>query len=235
VHLAEALDAPATQSRLATALQQIAEPGERIALPAILGYNRHVETWTALQMQADAQIFEIPTLPPSVPGIRFYNALVNRLNALGGSVEVGVEAIGFTEDDGVITSVQTATSTRPRSHRAQAFLLATGGVLGGGFTSDHKGRFWEVIFKLPLTPPQERSRWFRHQFLHPDGHPIFSAGVSINAQQQPVDEQDRIVYKNLWAAGSALAHTDPIRERSLEGLAIATGVAAAQSVANHLS
>lgn len=235
VHLAELLDAPATQNRLATALQQIAQPGERIGLPAILGHHRHVETWAALQAQTGAQIFEIPTLPPSAPGIRLYRALANRLATLGVRVEMGMEATGFTAENGAIASIQTATSARPQTHRARAFLLATGGVLGGGFTSDHRGCFREVVFNLPLTAPQERSRWFRRQFLHPDGHPIFSAGLSINAQQQPVDGQDSIVYKNLWAAGSVLAHSDPIRERSLEGLAIATGVSAAQSITNQLS
>jgi glycerol-3-phosphate dehydrogenase subunit B len=146
-----------------------------------------------------------------------------------------MEAAGFTKEEGVITGVQTAASARQRTHRAHAFLLASGGVLGGGFTGDHKGRFWEVVFDLPLTAQQERGRWFHHQFFHPDGHPIFSAGVATNTRQQPVDRQERIIYKNLWAAGGVLAHSDSIRERSLEGLAVATGVAAAQAIAKQLS
>jgi glycerol-3-phosphate dehydrogenase subunit B len=234
VHLAEILDAPAAHERLATVLKQLVQPGERIALPAILGLRNHVQTWTALQAQTGVPIFEIPTLPPSVPGIRLYHALCDRLLALGARVEVGMEAIRFTAERGVITSVQTAASARPLVHRSRAFLLATGGLLGGGFTSDHMGRFQEAIFNLPLTALPDHKQWFRHQFLHPDGHPVFSAGVPVDSQQQPVDGQGKVLYENLWAAGGVLAHTDPIRERSLEGLAIATGVAAAQSILNRL-
>ena len=52
--------------------------------------------------------------------------------------------------------------------------------------------------------------------------------MPVNRQFQPVDANGSPVYANLWAAGGILAHADPIRERSLEGIAIATGIAAAQ-------
>jgi anaerobic glycerol-3-phosphate dehydrogenase len=41
-------------------------------------------------------------------------------------------------------------------------------------------------------------------------------------------------YSNLWVAGSALAHADPIRERSREGLAVASAVSAVQAILAHL-
>jgi glycerol-3-phosphate dehydrogenase subunit B len=126
--------------------------------------------------------------------------------------------------------VETETSARPLKHRAANFLLATGGILGGGFDSDPTGRLWEVIFDLPLTAPRRRSEWFRPEFLDPAGHPIFHAGVPVNREFQPINADGTPVYANLWAAGGLLAHTDPIRERSLEGIAIATGIASARQI-----
>lgn len=230
VQLAELLDEPATQQRLISALKLVAQPGERIGLPAILGLHRHGDVLAALQRELKCTVFEIPTLPPSVPGIRLTTALRHELDRRGVRVEVGMEAVGFHAEDGVIQWVETATSARPLRHRAEAYLLATGGVLGGGFSSDRTGRFWETIFDLPLTVPQDRRQWFRPRFLAAQGQPAFRGGVSANSSFQPVDADGRPVYPNLWAAGGALAHADPILERSLEGIAIVTGVAAADAI-----
>ena len=228
VQLAEGLEAPARRARLAAALKKLHQPGERIGLPALLGMNEHPAVWRELQTAVGAPIFEIPTLPPSVPGIRLYRALSQKLTALGGRIESNMEVIGFQADDQQIRWVETATSARPLKHRAANFLLATGGVLGGGFNSDHTGRFWETIFNLPLTVPPDRNAWFRHQFLHPQGQPVFAGGVAVNDHFQPMDQKGAVIYNNIWAAGGILGHADPIRERSLEGIGIATGIAAVQ-------
>lgn len=230
VQLAALLDEPAAQQRLISALKLVVKPGERIGLPAILGLHRHGDVLATLQRELKCTVFEIPTLPPSVPGVRLTTALRHELERLGVRVEVGMEAIGFQSQGGTIEWVETATSARPLRHRAAAYLLATGGVLGGGFSSDPGGRFWETIFDLPLTVPQDRTQWFRPRFLDAQGQPAFRGGVSVDSSFQPVDADGRTVYANLWAAGGALAHADPILERSLEGIAIVTGVAAAEAI-----
>ncbi len=230
IHLAAGLDNPETQSRLAAALKPLVQPGERIGLPAILGLEQHAQALARLQSALVAPVFEIPTLPPSVPGMRLFQALRRALTGKGVRVEANMEAIGFQGNGTRVEWVESATSARPFKHRAQRFLLATGGVLGGGFNSDHTGRFWETVFHLPLTTPQDRRQWFRPLFLDPQGQPVFHSGVAVNGSFQPVDGAGQAVYEKLWAAGGSLAHADPIAERSLEGLAIATGVAAAQAM-----
>jgi glycerol-3-phosphate dehydrogenase subunit B len=233
-HLAAGLDEPGRAARLAQALRPLVQPGERIGLPAILGLARHAEIVAELEAVTGAAVFEIPTLPPSIPGMRLYHALRERLFARSVRVETNMEVIGFQAQAGDpkrIEWVETETSARPLRHRAQAFLLATGGVLGGGFQSDHTGRFWETVFGLPLTVSQERRAWFRPQFLDPEGQPVFRGGVRVDARFQPLHEEGAPVYANLWAAGGALAEADPILERSLEGIAIATGMAVAERVA----
>lgn len=254
VHLAQALDDPATVDRLAQAIQPLVGEGARVGLPAILGYRRHVETLAQLRTALDAPVFEIPTLPPSVPGIRIHRALVAALNGVGVRVEAGMEAIRAefepvgggesTGDARRVRFVETATAARPLRHHAHAFLLATGGILGGALHTDVTGRVWEPVFDLPVRVPATRDAWFRPVFLDPQGHPIFSGGVEVDANFQPRSpESGARCFENLWAAGNGLAHSDGIRERSLEGVAIATGSAAAQAIvqaargsaaANHL-
>ena len=146
-------------------------------------------------------------------------------------VEVGMEVIGFHVENGAIRWVETSTSARPLKHAAAGFVLATGGVLGGGFQSDHHGRFWETIFNLPLSVPQDRSQWFRPLFMDPEGQPVFRGGVTVNSQFQPLDGRGGVVYRNLWAAGGLLAGADALQEHSREGIALATGVAAGELAA----
>lgn len=230
IQLALSLDDPDRAQRLGQALKGRVRPGERIGLPAILGLDEHSRTLEILAEESGAPIFEIPTLPPSAPGVRLHKALRAALLDAGVRVEAGMEAIDFDAEDRRVRWVETETAARPLKHRASHFLLATGGILGGGIDSDHTGRAWEVVFDLPLTTPQARSQWFRPEFLDPRGQPVFQGGVPVNDEWQPVDADGRVVYENVWATGNLLAHTDPILERSLEGVSIATGVAAAQAI-----
>lgn len=232
VQLASALDDPARRAQLAAALKQLVQPGERIGLPAILGLDAHAVAFDDAQVQVGAPIFEIPTLPPSVPGVRLTNALRNRLRQLGVRIEINADVIGFHAEKDRVLWIESDASGRPLKHRAEKFLLATGGILGGGIDSDHTGKVWEVVLNLPLIAPRDRGEWFRARFFAPTGHPIFRAGVAVNREFQPVDGQGARVYANVWAAGNLLAHCDPISERSLEGIALATGMAAARSACN---
>ncbi len=223
LQLAKLVEEPTRLAQLAEALTRLVSTGERIGLLAILGFENHPTVLKRLSEATVAPVCEIPTLPPSVPGIRLHTHLRRKLEAMGVRVEIGMEAIGFGTDGNRIGWVETETSSRPLKHRATNFLLATGGILGGGINSDHTGRAWEVIFGLPLTIPQERSDWFRPRFLDSEGQPVFRGGVPVNENFQPIRSDGAPVYANLWAAGGTLAGADSIRERSVEGIAISTG------------
>jgi glycerol-3-phosphate dehydrogenase subunit B len=236
VQLAQALDEPARRNvganvkRLGGELKKLVRPGERIGLPAILGFDDHIAALRELETIIGAPVFEIPTLPPSVPGIRLMNALRRKIERMGVRVDVNMLVNGYHVENNRVVWVETETSARPLKHRAENFLLATGGILGGGINTDHTGKVWEVALNLPVAAPARRTEWFRPRFLDPAGHPIFRAGVTVNCDFQPVDAQGARVYTNVWAAGGVLAQADPILTRSVEGIAIATGVAAAKHV-----
>jgi glycerol-3-phosphate dehydrogenase subunit B len=236
VQLAQALDDPAQVATLGMALRARVQPGERVVLPAICGFARHPAVMAELQEIVGLPIAEIPTLPPSVAGIRLHRALVARLQTLGVRVELNMAVTGFHTQPSAhgrgrtLTAVETAASARPLQHRAATYLLATGGILGGGIGSEPAGRLWETVFDLPLHTPPTHADWFRPHFLDPRGHPIFAGGVETNADWQPVDSTGAPLYTNLWAAGSILAHADPIRTRSREGLAVATALAATAAI-----
>ncbi len=180
-----------------------------------------------LHSAVGAPIAEIPTLPPSVPGLRLHQALVRTLEGLGGRVESNMEAVDFGTEGDKLTWVATASSARPLRHRAHAYLLATAASWGAASTVITRGRSWETVFNLPLALPGQRAvNGSVLQFLDPSGHPIFQGACRSTRHGNLSMPRVKCIYDNLWAAGNLLAHADAIRTRSREGLAMATGVAA---------
>jgi len=235
VQLAHGLDQKEKRIALASALKKLVKPGERIGLPAILGMDHHLTLLAELEDVTSSPVFEIPTLPPSVPGVRLFTALREHIRGMGVRVEAGVEAINSQAttangSPGIVEWIESETSARPWKQKAPKFLLATGGILGGGFDSNIEGRVWEKIFDLPLTVPQKRTEWFEAGFLSQNGHPVFNGGVAVNKDFQPINSAGKPLYSNLWATGNVLAQYDPIQERSLEGTAVATGIAAGMAL-----
>ncbi|MBP8000152.1 MAG: glycerol-3-phosphate dehydrogenase subunit GlpB [Chloroflexi bacterium] len=208
--------------RNALALPALAKV-ERVGLPAVLGLEHAAAIHTELETALGRRVFEIPGLPPSVAGIRLHTILVNAIRQAGGEVYDGMKAIGAECAEGRVVKVMTEAAGRARPHRADRFVLATGGILGGGIVTDYAGRGREAVFDLPLTLPTDRRTWFKQDFMDADGHPIYRAGIHVNAEFQPINENNQPLYHNLYAIGTTLAHAEAIRERSFEGIALTTG------------
>lgn len=221
--LAKAFESPAFRSEVVKALEPKLGTVERVGFPAVLGIETPRTVKEDLEQQLERKVFEIPTLPASVPGIRFHTILTRAIEGAGGRVFDGMEVLSADTEDGRVRTVWSEAAARRQPHRAEHFVLATGGILGGGIFADQDGSVTETIFDLPVRAPSEREEWFRRDFLDPQGHPIQRAGLLIDESFHPVNEHGDVVYKNLYAAGTTLAHCEALRERSFEGIALATG------------
>jgi glycerol-3-phosphate dehydrogenase subunit B len=60
--------------------------GEVVAFPAALGIATPHEAWSELEHGLGRPVFEVPTLPPSVPGMRVFDILHHALRRAGGSL-----------------------------------------------------------------------------------------------------------------------------------------------------
>jgi glycerol-3-phosphate dehydrogenase subunit B len=85
-------------------------------------------------------------------------------------------------DDSLLSIVYSEAAARLKPHRAESFVLATGGFLGGGLVGEPDGNLREIVFGLPVQGTSSRSQWFSPQFLEANGHPIFRAGIRINGR-----------------------------------------------------
>jgi glycerol-3-phosphate dehydrogenase subunit B len=128
---------------------------------------------------------------------------------------------------GRLRAVYTEAAAREQRHEATSFLLATGGIAGGGLRAGRTGELVETALGLPVDAPGGRAGWFAPRFLDAAGHPIYRAGVRTDSALRPLDGRGELVYENVAVAGAALGGADPIREGCHEGVALATGWAAA--------
>ena len=229
VGLARLFDRADVRERVAAQLKPKLDGATRVGFPAVLGLDHSAEAWRDLSDRLGVPAFEIPTLPPCVPGMRLYNAFKAALTLAGVPILLDMTAVRGVVEGGRATGIVVPDVVRDRTYRADTFILATGGLYGGGITSDYTGTLREAVFGLPLqTPAGGQDDWFAPQFLGQDVHPIHAAGVRANALMQPVDASGRVILDHgVRIAGRLLAGYDPLAEGSTEGVWLATAYRAA--------
>ena len=189
---------------LARALDAVPGAGGRVALPAVLGMREHAAVLAAVQERLPAAPFEMPLVPPSIPGIRLYTALRAALIRAGGRVQVG-EMIERVERDGRrVTAVVSAAAVRTHTVRTGALVLATGGIAGGGLVAERDGRLREPLLELDVEAPPA-DEWLAVDAFDPAGHPLEKAGIRTDAELRPVGADGASPFDNVRVAGSLLA------------------------------
>jgi glycerol-3-phosphate dehydrogenase subunit B len=196
---------------------------KRIGLPAILGLNSAQVVLADLEEKLGCPIFEIPGIPPSIPGIRLHNLLLNQISIRGGVVNDGMQAIDHEADNHQLKVIYSEAASRLKPHRSNSFVLATGEFLGGGLRLNQTGEIHETVLDLPISQNVDRKDWFFDENLNQKGHPIFKSGVRVNEELRPIDDAGNIIFNNLYAIGSILGNCDPVNELSLTGIALTTG------------
>jgi glycerol-3-phosphate dehydrogenase subunit B len=225
---ARGLDDPAERRRLAGELRPQLEPGETVAMPALLGLARAVEAWDDLQELLGAAVAEVPTVPPCVPGMRLQRALVEALKAAGGRLVLGVAAVGVEGAAGRVTAVRVEQAARVRDLPADAVVLGTGGFASGGIELDSRGALRETVAGLPVRGPGPDEAPLSPRHL--DHQPLMRSGVAVDDRMRPVGEDGAPVWANLHAVGGLVAGAEPWREKSGEGICLAGAVAAASAI-----
>lgn len=219
--LAILLDRPDYREALIAAWKPLLKNAPpRLGLPAILGLAHSAQAHGHLQSALGLDLFEIPLLPPSVPGMRLFNLLRDDLAAHGGRLILGPTATGHIENGAA--SVTADANGRTKTHTAETIVLATGGFLHGGLTAESNGAVHETVFNLPVDTSglSARTHWTSEVFFGP--HPFSRFGVRVNNYLQPLDASGKPAAHNLLAIGSLLAGADRLSEGSREGIELAT-------------
>lgn len=217
----------------ATVVRRLAdklEPGERVGFPAALGARDTAAVVGELEERLGHRVFEIPTLPPSVPGIRLHRALERALRSAGGRMAMHAEVTGVNGAEGRVLAVRAKQGPREVVHPVDWVVLASGGFGSGGIALDSRWRASETVLGLPLTgvPAPSEARFSAEYFAE---HPISRAGVPIDDGLRPLaSEGGARVYENVLVVGATVAGAVPWREKSGDGIALATGHRAAELI-----
>jgi glycerol-3-phosphate dehydrogenase subunit B len=229
VGFARHFEQPEFREAVVRELEARLSPGEIVGFPAVLGLGRAREVWRELEAGLGRRVFEVPTLPPSVGGIRVYESLTASLRREGARIVVGTTVLGAETNGTRIEGIVAETAARPRTYRAHSFVLASGGFASGGLEMDSHGQVRETVLGLPLAgaPAAGEPRFAPGYF---DDHPFAGTGLAVDEQLRPLNAEGAPALENLHAAGATLAGAAPWKEASGNGLSLATGYAAASAI-----
>jgi glycerol-3-phosphate dehydrogenase subunit B len=216
---ARAFDDPAFRAEVAAQLTGRLGALERVAFPAVLGTGD--AAFRELRERLAHDVFEVPTLPPSVPGMRVYAALRERLRRAGGRAILNVTVTGADRDGARVTALRTRVGLRDEVRGTDRVVLATGGFASAGLELDADWTARETALGLPVSgmPGRDEER-FRPGYF--DDHPLSRVGVAVDRQLRP----DGL--ENVFVAGATLAGAAPWKEKSGDGISLATGFRAAE-------
>jgi glycerol-3-phosphate dehydrogenase subunit B len=198
----------------------------RIGFPALLGIRDPLRVKKDLEEIIGVEVFEIPILPPSIPGVRIYRRFKEWLIQRGVTFLLGHSVLKADWNGKSCRSIEVSHPPLSQSYSADRFILATGRFIGGGLKADEQ-KISEPLFNLPIFQPGSRNHWFANSFFI--GHPIHQAGVLTDSSFRPVDQKGEHLLDNVWIAGSILAGHDCIQEKSREGIELSTGYWAAKN------
>jgi glycerol-3-phosphate dehydrogenase subunit B len=196
---------------------------EYVGLPAMLGLRDPHGVLADVEHRLGRRVFEIPTLPPSVPGMRLYEILRHALRTAGGRLVLGGEVVSSQRDGDRIASVSTHAAGRDHIYSAPWFVLASGGFASGAIELDSRWVTHDRVLGLQLRGlPAEGEPRFLGRYL--DEQPMARVGIAVDADLRA----DGV--ENVVVAGAALPGAIPWREGSGEGIALSSGYRAAQVI-----
>ena len=180
--------------------------------------------------RSGGRVFEVPTLPPSVPGMRVFALLREALRRAGGrmrlnNVVVGAERAGARVD----ARCACASGCARSATRADWIVLATGGFASGGLELDSHWSARDVALGLP-SPACRRPGEERFTPGYFDEQPMSRAGVAVDDELRPLDAAARARTRTCSSPGATLAGAEPWKEKSGDGISLATGHRAAELV-----
>jgi glycerol-3-phosphate dehydrogenase subunit B len=201
-----------------------------LALPAVLGLRNSHHVFTTIQDSLGIKLLEIPTPPPSLPGLRLEMMLSSLAVQSGVNLMLGSSATGRIDRRGTskrVSGISLRTSGPTRQIDAERVILATGGFLNGGLVADRDAGIRESIFNLPIDFEGDFEELLAPSLF--DTQPIEMLGLHVNSRMQPIAADGEPFYENLFAAGGIISGPDRQSEGSRQGIDLSTALRAVEA------
>lgn len=231
LELARLFDQPSFRREVIAAIRSRLADATLVGLPAVLGLEGPAEVAGDLARELGVPVVELPTLPPSVPGMRLELALMAALRKAGVAQQMGGGARVIAEERRV-GWVELDAPAHPLRIPVNSVIVASGGLASGGLEVMASGGVRETVAGLPVTVPEPSGPLFGRSFFESGGHPAGRLGVRVDENMQPLGEDGAPIRENLWAAGGLLANANRAVEKSADGICCATGWRAGRRAAS---
>lgn len=220
---------------LAEMVRQHLDGEARVGFPPVLGDEHHGEVVCDLAERIGVDVFEVPSGPPSLPGMRLEDLLFDALEKAGVRVTTGVPVVDFDVDGENSGGTDDGTATERIDHvlvdrkgtnvpyRADEYVLATGGLVGKGIRSQ-RDEVFEPVFDCHVAAPEDRYEWSEPAAF--GDHAFARFGLAVDRALRPLTSSGEPEFSNLRAAGAVLGGYDYAAEKSGSGVSLATGYAA---------
>ena len=226
------MENPGFREKVAQQLAPRLDDARCVGLPAVLGLRDSDAAQDHLQQLLGVEVFELPMLTPSVPGLRLMSLLEDDLRAAGVTLLKGSTVEALVSDGPLVTGARVRSGETVRMVRPDQVILASGRFLGGGMEA-HRHGVTVPLLDLNLDASPSRDDWHMATFLGAPGHPINRLGVAVDRHLRPLGDDGKTPrFHNLRAAGALLAGHDWVREKSGAGVSIATGYRAVEQLKN---
>lgn len=219
-YLSRLMEKEGFRERVGSEIKKSLKGESLVGLPAILGLYDPIGVKRELEASIGTEVFEIPTLPPSILGMRIFNRFKAYLIEKGACLVLGHKILRVQVKDSVCEGVELSHPPISQFYSAHNFILATGRFMSGGLEVSRQ-RVSEPIFHLPTLGAKDPEGWFRKNFFDP--HPIHGSGILVDRYFRPVDHQGKVILENVRVVGTILSGHHYLDEGSREGIEISTG------------
>lgn len=227
VNIARYLDKPENTRALAEELKkQIDNHIDAIILPACIGLDAE-EPVTLLQELVGKPICLLPTLPPSLLGIRLHQALKLRFQKAGGLIMPGDRAEQVDLVGNKVVGIHTRNHT-DIPIKSDHVVLATGSFFNNGLIAEFD-RVYEPLMELDLLETLPRNEWTQVNVFAKQAYMRF--GVDTDNQLRPMKYGE--VLENVYAVGAVLGGFDPLNEGCGAGVSMMSALYAAEQILQH--
>ena len=228
INVARWLDRPENMAQIVEEISPLIADAEAVFMPACIGLDSE-QPMLELQKRLGKQLYLLPTLPPSLLGIRLHEMLLRQFRRQGGIVMPGDKVTSVNYAEGRIASVQT------RNHgdislKAKHFVLATGSFFNNGLVAEFD-RVYEPLMNLDLCEISERAKWTNKEFFA--SQPYMAFGVKTDEKLRA--QKAGAAIENLYVAGAVLGGFDPLTQGCGAGVSMISALFAANEIINEVS
>lgn len=196
-----------------------------VALPAVFGLSSDAPV-KKLKEELGIPVWLIPTMPPSVPGIRAQQRLRRSFEESGGVYMLGDTVVKADFKGNKVQAVYSV-NHGDISFVAENFILASGSYFSNGLVAQPDSVI-EPVFGSDVDFTSGRDSWYDKSFFNKQNYMTF--GVAT-------DDKFRIkiggnVQQNLFAVGSVLSGSNTIHEGCGAGISMLTALCVADNLIN---